>query len=379
MVDVAIAGLGPAGRSLATACARRGLSVLALDARPADAAWRPTYGLWADQLGALPDSVVRSRVDSPALRALGDHRIHRSYVLLDNAALQTALPLDGVEVRHQRVTDADLTALRRTAGVVVDARGARPDGRRPGDPTTAQHAYGIVVDADAAAGALGGTDGVLMDWRPLWAEDPDRPTGVPTFLYALPLGDGRVLLEETCLASAPGLGMEELAARLRRRLARLDTDPGLVDRPLDREVVRIPMRGRGRPAPRGIATVGTAGRGGHIVTGYSVAHSLATADDLAAAIASGRTPRSPVRHTPAEALRELGLRAVLNLDVPGTLELFDAFGRLPAAQQADYLSRDTSATALARAMWGMFAHMAPAGRAALAWASLLPRVRRPGR
>ena len=56
MVDVAIAGLGPAGRSLATACARWGLSVLALDARPADAAWRPTYGLWADQLGALPDS-----------------------------------------------------------------------------------------------------------------------------------------------------------------------------------------------------------------------------------------------------------------------------------------------------------------------------------
>ena len=50
-----------------------------------------------------------------------------------------------------------------------------------------------------------------------------------------------------------------------------------------------------------------------------------------------------------------------------------------AAQQADYLSRDTSAPALARAMWGMFAHMAPAGRAALAWASLLPRVRRPGR
>lgn len=382
MFDLAIAGLGPAGRALASAAAARGLAVLVVAPHP-DARWSPTYGIWADELGNLPDAVVRASVGNPELRAHGVHGLRRPYAILDNAALQAALPLAGVEVRAGTLDDTGLAALRREARVVVDARGARPEGRFLDDPAPAQTAYGVVLDADAAAPALSGAEALLMDFRTDWAEDADHPTGRPTFLYAVPLGAGAMLLEETCLAAAPGLPLEELKARLHRRLRRRGVDELALQRPAEREIVRIPMRGRGsRPAP-GVLAVGTAGRGGHLVTGYSVAHSLRSAGPLADAIAAGRLPRGVRRNAlanrprrtvdrvgPADLLREAGLRALLRLDVAGTLDLFDAFGRLPRADQAAFLSRDASAAPLARAMWGMFVRMPNAGRRELIRATL---------
>ena len=47
MVDVAVVGLGPAGRALASRLVARGASVLAVDPRP-EAVWSPTYGVWAE-------------------------------------------------------------------------------------------------------------------------------------------------------------------------------------------------------------------------------------------------------------------------------------------------------------------------------------------
>lgn len=356
MFDVAIAGLGPAGRALASACANRGLLVLAIDARTPGARWAPTYGIWADQLGDLPADAVRARADRPALRAHGDHRIERPYVVLNNEALQEALPLDGVETRRARLTDRDLISLRREARVVVDARGARPAGIRPDDPAPAQTAFGLIVDEATAAPALAGADGVLMDWRPHWASDPTNPTGIPSFLYVFPLGNGEVLLEETCLAAAPGMSIDELATRLARRLAKLGVDAATAT-PLGREIVRIPMRGRGVKPAQDILAVGTAGRGGHLVTGYSLAHALRTAPRLADALAGGETPRQVDPATPADVLREAGLRAVLNLDARGTIALFEAFGRLQPHHQASYLDRDAPATKVAAAMWGMFTRL----------------------
>lgn len=370
--DVAVVGLGPAGRALASRCVARGLTVLAFDPRP-DAGWTPTYGLWGDELGGLPETVVRARVHGPELRVHGRYPLARDYLVLDNAALQAALPLEGVEVRRARLSDADVAALRADARVVVDARGARPDGLVPDDPAPAQTAYGIVVPADAAAPALQGAGALLMDWRTDWA-GAAGPGRTPTFLYAIPVGPDAVLLEETCLAAAPGLPIAELRTRLRRRLLARGVEASVLDRPLDREVVRIPMRGRGkRPVP-GTLAIGTAGRGGNLVTGYSVAHSLARADALAEAFATGSVPRVADPVSPADPLREMGLRALLRLDVPGTLALFDAFGRLPAPAQRNFMSRDSDALGLAGAMWGMFARMPWAGRRRLIVATLGPSV-----
>lgn len=363
MADVAVVGLGPAGRSLAARCAARGLSVIAFDPRPG-AVWTPTYGIWGDELGDLPASVVRARAENPELRASGVHPLRRPYLVLDNAALQAALPLDGVDVRTERLDDSAVTALSVEARVVVDARGARPEGLRPDDPAPMQTAYGVVVPLEVARPALQGAEALLMDWRTDWSEQ-ERPTSTPTFLYAIPVGDGHVLLEETCLAAAPAVPVEELKTRLRRRLAARGADLAAVDDPVEREIVRIPMRGRDRPAPDGVLTVGTAGLGGHRVTGYSVAHALRVGDRLAAALASGAAPTVVDRFDAAERVREVGLRALLGLSTQGTLELFEAFGRLPVARQRAFLSRDAGAGELLGSMWGMFAQLPARSKAEL--------------
>lgn len=381
MFDVAVVGLGPAGRALASRSAVSGLSVLAIDPRP-DAAWRPTYGIWRDELGYLPQSVVRSSVENPQIRARGIHPLPRAYAVLDNAAVQEALPLTAVtEVRRARLSDADVSALRAEARVVVDARGARPsspgaDSRAPSpDPAPAQTAYGIVVPAEVAAPALDGAEGLLMDWRTDWATSGDRrpgsaDAGPATFLYAFPMGQGRTLLEETCLAAAPALGVAELKRRLHRRLIARGISEEAIDDPFEREIVWIPMRGRARAAPDGVLALGTAGRGGNLVTGYSVAHSLKRADDLARAIASGTAPRAIDPPGPADVPREAGLRALLRLDVAGTVALFEAFGHLPPRQQRDFMSRDSTAPGLAMAMWGMFLRMPASARRELIRATL---------
>ncbi|QFG67387.1 lycopene cyclase family protein [Ornithinimicrobium pratense] len=370
MVDVAVVGLGPAGRALASRLVARGASVLAVDPRP-QAVWTPTYGVWAEDLGDTPAGVIRSLIRRPEIRAHGHHVLPRRYAVLDNAALQRALPLQGAQVRAERLTDEEVVALRREAAVVVDARGARPAGPRSTDPAPAQTAYGIVVPAAEAAPALGGAEGLIMDWRTDWAPPGStRGRGPATFLYAIPLGDGTVLLEETCLAAAPGLPVEELKARLRRRLLARGMGASAIEEPLAREVVRIPMRGRGRKPPGGVLAVGTAGRGGNIVTGYSVTHSLLSADALAARIVQGRVPRQVDPLGPSDAVREAGLRALLRLDVEGTLDLFDAFGRLPGARQRAFWSREARAGGMAASMWGMFTRMPPRSQLELARATL---------
>lgn len=380
MIDVAVVGLGPAGRALASRLAARGALVLAVDPRP-EAVWAPTYGVWAEELGDPPPGVVRHVVERPEIRARGAHVLPRRYAVLDNAGLQAALPLDGVEVRAERLSDQQVIELRSQARVVVDARGARPSGARngaeggqggrAGDPSPAQTAFGIVVREEDAAPALQGAEALLMDWRTDWAEPGTHPGGgPPTFLYGIPLGDGTVLLEETCLAAAPGLPIEQLKARLRRRLLARGVPPAAIEEPLAREVVRIPMRGRGRPAPGGVLAAGTGGRGGNVVTGYSVAHSLLTADALARQIVAGDVPRSIDPTAPADLLREAGLRALLRLDVDGTLDLFDAFGRIPGERQRAFWSRETGAAGMASAMWAMFTRMPRRSQAELARATL---------
>ena len=167
LFDVAVVGLGPAGRALASRCAAAGLTVLALDPRP-DAPWRQTLSVWADQVPpwlraeACGIDVLAHRVSSPALYAPGRAFLHREYAVLDNDALRRALPLGaGVTVEREAVDDAGLRALTARAHRVVDCRGA--GGRLNQGPL--QTAYGIVVDAADAAPALGGEAARFMDWR----------------------------------------------------------------------------------------------------------------------------------------------------------------------------------------------------------------------
>ncbi|MFC7450362.1 lycopene cyclase family protein [Rhodococcus daqingensis] len=349
--DLAVVGLGPAGRALAHRAAVAGLDVVAVDPHP-DRRWTPTYAAWSDELpGWLDaDAVSAARVERPRVWATRERALARPYCVLDNDALRAALDLGtarvhagtAVDVEPDRVILQDGTRLR--ARQVIDARGARHS-----RGLAEQTAHGVVVSGEAASPVLGGGDAWFMDWRPDNGAPPDQPR---SFLYAVPLGGDRVLLEETCLVGRPGLSQEELRGRLETRLRARGVP---VSAHAERERVRFPVE-----VPRAAGAVTTFGaRAGimHPGTGYSVAASLSSVDEVVSAIAAGRDPRRalwPVRARAVRRLRDVGLRALLRLPPPLTADFFDAFFDLPAAHQRAYLSARADPVAVGAAMAAVF-------------------------
>ncbi|AKK30048.1 lycopene cyclase family protein [Mycobacterium sp. EPa45] len=362
-MDVLVVGGGPAGSALAGACARRGLDTGLLDPSPARP-WTATYGLWSRELpDDLPESVVAARAAGRAI-AVTDHRLGWEYAVLDVPALQTHLAgqLTGVRIHTGRavgspepgvVALADGTQLR--ASVVVDAGGrARPldPATRRGTPAE-QTAYGLIVDEDKAAPFTAPGEALFMDWRRDHGED-----GWATFLYAVPLGEGRVLLEETSLARRPGLPLSTLRRRLHARLAH--------------QGVRLPDELRSEKVsfrvdhPRhrgpGVLGFGAAAPLIHPATGFSVAASLQLAPKVAAAVATHLADgperalaeaRETVWSAGARAVhrvRRIGLEALLRMppaDLPG---FFEQFFTLPERHRWTYLTaRDD--------IWGTLAAM----------------------
>lgn len=316
--------------------------------------WPQTLSGWARQLPPwLGDDVVASR-SRPVLRTPSTRPLRDDYLVLDNAALQQALPLDGVTVEQGLVHDAGLRDLRRRARVVVDARGVGPAGHRGGG--AAQTAYGVVVDAHAAGPALDGAQAVLMDWRP-FDGSPRWGGRVPTFLYAIPVAGG-VLLEETALAADPPLADAELRQRLLRRLDHLGVAPAALEgRPV--EHVRIPLR---RIAPAVVPRFGAAGAQLNPISGYSAFASLAAVDGWVTAVAEDQVGSLP--DAPAWT-RRVALGAVLRLPGDDVVSLFDGFAQLSPAQQAAVLDADAPVPAQLAAMTVQWARMPLRGKAAL--------------
>ncbi|WP_084486848.1 lycopene cyclase family protein [Nocardia sienata] len=349
--DIAICGLGPAGRALAHRCLVRGMTVLAVDPNPRRV-WRATYAAWSDELPAwLDGSVVAATVARPRAHGLREHSISRAYSVLDTALLQQSLDLTGATV----VSGRAVTLGRRTvaldsgrvlrAGRVVDARGLR---RRPG--RAEQTAYGLKLTRDATS-----EPALFMDWRPDNGAEPDA---APSFLYAVPLGAEAVLYEETCLVGAPALTQDELARRLRHRLrARHIATVG--DEPVER--VRFPVAG-GKP---GAGRFGAAGGYLHPATGYSVAAALSAAESVAAG-GSGW----PAAARAAHRLRQAGLRALLALPPSDIPRFFDAFFDLDIELQRAYLSRRDDPIGTLTAMSGLFFGLPGSVRARLTAATL---------
>ncbi|BCN63827.1 lycopene cyclase [Prescottella equi] len=364
--DLAVVGLGPAGRALAHRASRAGLSVVAVDPHP-DRPWLPTYAAWVDELpGWLGAAVLRSTVGRPQAWGTRRHVLDREYGVLDNAKLHHALDISNARVIRGFVgaVSPGVVTLRDGADIrarrVVDARGLRPD------PAFAeQTAFGIVLPAAAAKPALGGADCWFMDWR---TDNGTTPADSPSFLYAVPLSDDTVLLEETCLVGRPGLPLDEL----RRRLdARLDNRGVELPANLEVERVRFPVQ-----APHTRPTIAAFGaRAGliHPGTGYSVAASLAAADAVVAALVAEHDPRKalwPWQARAVRALREVGLSALLDLDPARTAEFFDAFFALPAERQRAYLSGRDDVRGTATTMWQLFCTVSPPIRRTLAGAGV---------
>jgi lycopene beta-cyclase len=355
--DVIVVGAGPAGWAVAYHCADRGLSTALVAPRPR-ALWPATYGLWADQCHALPPG---STYTSASRVWAGRRRLGRGYAVLDNASVLAAFGRSEVRVLPDSVLSAAhgphgttlvLRSGRRVrCGVAVDASGRRRvlSGRLR-EPRVEQSAHGVIVPASVAEPLVMPGDAVFMRWA-------DDHRHWPTFLYAVPLPENHVLLEETSLASRPGLPLATLRARLTHRM----TAAGVpVDQAVGTERVRfaldVPLPVR-RP---GVVAFGVAGGLMHSATGYSVGDALLTAplvaDTVAAELPRGGDAAARAAHaviwTPAaRAVRRLrlwGLRMLLTLPPERVPEFFDAFFTLPDDLLRAYLSgRDDLAGTLA--------------------------------
>lgn len=383
--DVLVVGGGPAGRAVARSCARLGLATTLLDPRP-DTPWPHTYGAWVHELPAdLPLGVVAARARGVAI-GRGVHHLDDEYAILDNAALRDHLADPEVAVQAARVAGpgaggvALVDGSSRRARVVVDASGARQvlstRDRRSG-PAAEQTAYGVVVPREVAA-RVSGDRLLFMDWSPLHG----RP-GWATFLYAVPLDDHRVLLEETSLARRPGLPIAELRGRLHARLqaAGLD-DTEIPAGPADTERVHFPVDTPRHRSPDGVVAVGAASPVVHPASGFSLSASLRLAPRVAAAIAraleTGEDPahaaRGVVRSPAAEvvhAARHRGLEVLLGMPPDDVPDFFDRFFALPAHHRRAYLDgRDDVAGSLA-AMLALFGRLSGRSRRHLIRGSLL--------
>ncbi|CAN7689125.1 lycopene cyclase family protein [Mycolicibacterium frederiksbergense] len=366
-LDVLVVGAGPAGMALAAACGRLGLVTGLLDPSP-DRPWTATYGMWSPEVPAdLPASLIAARADGRAI-ALTEHQLGWEYAVLDVPALHRHLgdELAGVHIHTGRalgspergvITLADGSELR--AAVVVDAGGrSRPLHPRPARGTSAdQTAYGVVVDEDAAAPFTRPGDALFMDWR----TDHGEP-GWPTFLYAVPLGGGQVLLEETSLARRPGLPLPVLRRRLQARLARHGVR---IPEGARSEKVSFPLD---QPRHNGRSSLGFGAAAPliHPATGFSVAASLHLAPPVAVALAA-HLPAGPdaalaaARHIvwsrPARAIhrfRQIGLEALLRMPAEEVPSFFETFFSLPEAHRWTYLTARDDVRGTAVAMSHLF-------------------------
>lgn len=363
-------GGGPAGRAVAAACSDTGLEVALVDPTP-QRVWPHTYAAWCDE---LPASVPRSAlaVVMERMRAFGTapHEWDRPYAVLDNTAMWKHLWRADLSEVTGRVVSAEhgptgstvhlKDGRRIPAAVVVDASGAARvlSGGRPPRPAAQQTAVGAMLDAEVAGKVCPAGTGLFMDWRPA----PGTRESWPTFLYAVPLGGGRVLMEETSLARRPAFPLALLRRRLRGRLAESGIEiPADATEERVRFPVDDPLPRPGRVVPFG-ATAGLV----HPATGFSVASSLRQAPWLAGAI-SARLPAGPAaaakaawsilwpqRALASHQLRRRALQALLTCPPSLVPEFFEAFFSLPQHHQKAFLASDQDPAGTTAAMTALF-------------------------
>lgn len=400
LLDTLVVGRGPAALAAAAALAEAGLRVGVLGP-PGPLRWPAEYGAWEDELDhpGLAD-LVRHRWAEATVGLGGgeDLTLRRPYVRIDKERLAERLLercdrgdvrwLDGRAVGASH--HADRTVVARDGGaeiaarLVVDASGHRPAlvQRRATPPRGFQTAFGAVIEYEGPLFPAGRA--VLMDWDDAWLPAPERDALPPSFLYALPLGGGRVFVEETVLVARPAVPLKLLEGRLRRRLRALGVRAPRRD---DIERCWIPMGGALPDGGQRVVGFGGAAGMVHPATGYMLAATLARAPALAAAVAhhlgapgadpahaarsAWRTLWSPERRR-RHALHRFGMEALLRLDPPRTRLFFREFFRLPPADWQGYLSDGLPTARLQGTMARLFLNAPGSVRGALARTLLGP-------
>lgn len=389
-LDVLIVGTGPAGLAAAAALGDWGVRVGVLGT-PGATRWPARYGAWHDELAGLglADTAACVWPDTEVgFGAAGRRRLGRAYALLDNRRLAAALlercetgracwiPGRAAAVWHNparsvvRLRDGREVRAR----VVVDASGHRPALVHPGNGSLQgfQTALGWTLDVDRHP--FTSSVATLMDWDDRCFERDAVPA--PSFLYAMPMPDGRVFVEETVLVARPAIAPPLLEARLRRRCSALGI---ATDRIVETEQVWIPMGGALPSLNQRVVGFGAAAGMVHPATGYLLPRALGTApalaDALVGSLGAGEAPARAARCAwdalwPADrrrrhALLRFGMEILLGLDARQMREFFGAFFGLPDADWHGYLGDTLQAGKLARVMAAFFAHAPPPVRTRL--------------
>lgn len=372
--DIGVLGSGPAALSIAAACSRRGASVVLIAPEP-ESSWVPNYCLWADEVPPEMQDLVEHRwPEASVVTPLGSRQLERTYVKLETAKLQTSLrdsfragsshvvPKRVVQLEHR----TDQTSVHTDDGsthrvrVVIDASGATtPFVRRVHRKAPAlQTAYGLMLHAPDHGFDPGQM--VLMDFRPASSDAADPPS----FLYVLPLRDGRIFLEETSLARRPAMRMEVLRARLQARLASLELEHA---KRIGEEHCSIPM-GLGLPAPgQSLVPFGAAASMVHPASGYLISHVLRKSDPVAksildgldsggsdAAVASGNASLWPRKQRTVWEIYGFGLETLVDMTATEIARFFDSFFQLPIQGWSGFLAGTLPPSELGAVMTRLF-------------------------
>lgn len=264
----------------------------------------------------------------------GSVDLQRAYARFDDSAARLAVSRTCTVIDGRVDGSVPVTG----DGIVVDTTGHAPVLVKQEPITPAwQSAFGLVVegrDADLPAGTA-----LFMDWRDAGVDDG----GPPSFLYALSGDDGRLLLEETTLASWSPVPTDLLRTRLRSRLRRRGT---VIDRVVADEVVHFPMGGGLPRRGQRVAAFGAALGMVSPVSGYSVARTMSLVPVVADALVGADAARAgdavvDAVWTPgARSLRTLqrfALTAACQFNQDDAGAFFGDFFALPARQWRGYL------------------------------------------
>ncbi|GBF93614.1 chloroplast lycopene epsilon-cyclase precursor [Raphidocelis subcapitata] len=412
-LDVAVVGCGPAGLFLAAQLAERGLKVGLIGP---DVPFVNNYGVWVDEFKAvgLEDTLELTFPDAQCWFGEGHEvRVGRAYGRVSRRKLRARLTSlcanAGVAYLADEVTAIETpdgpgasSRLATAGGAALGARlvalaSGQAAGRflkyEEGAPAVAaQTAYGIEAEVEGYSDAYDPKAMLFMDYRRhhtgVWegsaqrlqrGKHPNAADGlwgssgeVPSFLYAMPLANGRVFLEETCLVARPALPFSVLKRRLERRMAAMGLKLKTVH---EEEWSYIPVGGP-LPLPgQPVAAFGAAANLVHPATGFSVSRSLREAPAAAAAAAAALArPDAGAREAaaavwealwPAERRRQaafhlFGMELLIQLDLGSTNDFFRTFFALPQTYWRGFLGSSLSSGQLVVFALLTFA-LAPAG------------------
>ena len=413
LADVAVVGCGPAGVALASELGRRGAKVALVGP---DAPFVNNYGVWLDEFQEIGMEDCLDQVWDSAVcytREDKELEVKRPYARVCRKKLRdkllqrceetnvTFLPsmVQKVEdgMHESRVVCVDGNQIRaKVVAVAAGASGADliqyEDEAEHALAVASQTAYGIECEVDSYPWPK---DKMLfMDFRRhhtgLWegaalrrreetshmAEQRQGQGGmkvgdaagdthlwgteneVPSFLYAMPMADGKVFLEETCLVARPGLPFDVLKRRLEGRLRAMNIKVTYLH---DEEWSYIPMGGPLPCTAQQRIAFGAAAGLVHPATGYSIARSLKEAPAVAEALMAGLGQADATAHTVTQcgwgvlwsgerkrqaSFHIFGMELLAKLSLREINEFFETFFILPEKLWRGFLSSKLSSLEL---------------------------------